>query len=118
MFGYLAAAPEKLTEEQFARYRAGYCGLCRCLKERNGQLSRLTLNYDMTFLVLLLGSLYEPEERSGESLCLVHPREKRPWFISEATEYAADMNLALAGSSFWTTGRMMGIPLPLPKPPF
>ena len=96
MFGYLSAAPEKLTEEQLLRYRAGYCGLCRCLKERHGELSRLTLNYDMTFLVLLLGSLYEPEERSGEGTCYMHPKEPRGFFISEATEYAADMNIALS----------------------
>ena len=116
--GQVLICPEKLTEEQFARYRAGYCGLCRCLKERNGQLSRLTLNYDMTFLVLLLGSLYEPEERSGESLCLVHPREKRPWFISEATEYAADMNLALARLKLLDNWQDDGNPLALAEAAF
>ena len=92
----MSAAPEKLTEEQLLRYRAGYCGLCRCLKERHGELSRLMLNYDMTFLVLLLGSLYEPEERSGEGTCYMHPKEPRGFFISAATEYAADMNIALS----------------------
>ena len=96
MFGILAADLGQLTEEQLLRYRACYCGLCRCLKERHGQLSRLTLNYDMSFLILLLGSLYEPEERAGEDRCLLHPRRQRAWFISEATEYAADMNLALS----------------------
>lgn len=96
MFGYLSAAQGELTEEQLLRYRACYCGLCRCLKERHGELSRLTLNYDMTFLVLLLGSLYEPEEQRGEKVCLPHPREPRGYFISEATAYAADMNIALS----------------------
>lgn len=96
MFGTLTAAPEKLTEGQFLRYKACYCGLCRCLKERHGQPARLTLNYDMTFLVLLLGSLYEPEERQGEDPCLRHPARPSPWFLSEATAYAADMNIALS----------------------
>ena len=54
MFGYLAADPARLSPEELARYKACYCGLCRCLQERHGTLSRLTLNYDMTFLVLLL----------------------------------------------------------------
>lgn len=85
-----------MTPQQFDRYRACYCGLCRCLKERHGQLPRLTLNYDMTFLVMLLNSLYEPAEREGEGVCLVHPRQARAWWQSEATEYAADINLALA----------------------
>lgn len=96
MFGYLAASAELLEQEQFDRYRACYCGLCRSLKERHGQLSRLTLNYDMTFLVLLLTSLYEPEERSGTEICIAHPRTARAWWRSEATDYAADMNIALA----------------------
>ena len=57
MFGYLMAASRLLDEDRQLRYRACYCGLCRSLKERHGQLSRLTLNYDLTFLVLLLSSL-------------------------------------------------------------
>ena len=62
MFGYLVAAPELMTEPQLGRYRAAYCGLCRSLRARHGQISGLTLTYDMTFLVLFLSSLYEPEE--------------------------------------------------------
>ena len=57
MFGYLVAAPELMTEPQLGRYRAAYCGLCRSLRARHGQISGLTLTYDMTFLVLLLDSL-------------------------------------------------------------
>ena len=96
MFGYLTADLSLLSEEELRRYKACYCGLCRCLGEDHGQLSRLSLNYDMTFLVLLLSSLYEPEERSGESRCLPHPVHPRAWWNNEATAYAADMNLALA----------------------
>ena len=96
MFGYLIASATSLTEAERSRYKACYCGLCRTLKERHGQLSRLTLNYDMTFLILLLQALYEPEERSGQEACIAHPREKREWWRSEVSEYAADMNVALA----------------------
>lgn len=96
MFGFLTAATGSLSEEQLARYKACYCGLCRSLQERHGQLSRLTLNFDMCFLVLLLGSLYEPEEQTGEDSCIIHPLEKRTWWRSEISDYAADMNVALA----------------------
>ena len=44
MFGYLTADTATLTEEQLKRYQACYCGLCRSLEKRHGQLSRLTLN--------------------------------------------------------------------------
>ena len=96
MFGYLAADTAALTAEQLQRYQACYCGLCRSLEKRHGQLSRLTLNYDMTFLVLLLSSLYEPVETAGENTCLRHPKSPRPWINNEICDYAADMNLALA----------------------
>lgn len=96
MFGYLAAQSGVLTEEQFGRYRACYCGLCRALKLRHGQLARFTLNYDMTFLVLLLGSLYEPEEESGLFRCGAHPTQPHGWWSSEMTDYAADINVMLS----------------------
>ena len=96
MVGYLIASASSLTEEERIRYKATYCGLCRTLKDRHGQISRLTLNYDITFLILLLQSLYEPEEKSGVETCIAHPREKREWWRSEISDYAADMNVALA----------------------
>lgn len=96
MFGYLVAKPELMTEPQLDRYRAAYCGLCRSLRQRHGQISGLTLTYDMTFLVLFLSSLYEPEEQVGEDTCIVHPFKARGWVMSAASDYAADMNLALA----------------------
>ena len=96
MFGFIVANTEALTEEQKTRYKGAYCGLCRTLQKRHGDLSRMTLNYDMTFLVLLLGSMYEPEERSGEGRCMAHPLHRRSWWTSRFTDYAADMNVALA----------------------
>lgn len=96
MFGYLTASVQQLTEEQALRYKSFYCGVCISLKRRHGQLSRLTLNYDLSFLVLLLSSLYEPEESVEESCCVVHPFKKQCMRFNEMSDYAADMNLMLA----------------------
>ena len=96
MFGYVLANTDGLTPEERARYRACYCGLCRTIGSRFSQPVRLTLTYDMTFLVLLLGSLYEPEEQSGAGRCLPHPTKAHPYVTSAITDYAADMNVALA----------------------
>ena len=57
MFGYVIANLEGLTQAQKDRYKGCYCGLCRVLKQRHGFSGRLTLTYDMTFLVLLLSAL-------------------------------------------------------------
>jgi hypothetical protein len=104
MFGYITADTTALTEEQSMRYRSCYCGLCRALRLRHGGLSRLTLNYDMTFLILLLNSLYEPEEQRGKERCIVHPLKRHGYWESVLTDYAADMNIALAyhnGADDW-----------------
>lgn len=96
MFGYLVAATKVLEEDELIRYKSVYCGLCRSLKRCFGQTARLTLNFDMTFLVLLLGSLYEPEEERGEQTCVRHPVEAHPYAMSELSDYAAHMNIAMA----------------------
>lgn len=96
MFGYIIANSEILSEEDKQRYKSVYCGLCRALKARHGQFGRMTLNYDMTFLILVLNSLYEPEMSKGDERCIVHPCSKHCFCSNEITEYASDMNVALA----------------------
>ena len=96
MFGYITINKEDLSSEALARYRAAYCGLCRTLKQRHGNSGRAALSYEMTFLMLLLGSLFEPDEESGEDICVIHPLKKRTYITHEYSDYAADMNLALA----------------------
>ena len=96
MFGYVIADTARLSPEQMRRYQGTYCGLCRTLHREYGLVSRMSLTYDMTFLTLILSSLYESEETSGEARCFVHPSKPRPFFESEITRYAAAMNAALA----------------------
>lgn len=96
MFGYILADTGSLSPEQLARYKGCYCGLCRCIGSRCGQLCRMTLTYDMVFLTLLLGSLYEPIEVEKSGPCPRHPLGKRSSRQSEATEYAADLSMILA----------------------
>ncbi len=96
MFGYVSASLKELTQEQKLRYNAVYCGVCRNIRSRAGQAARLNLSFDMTFLALLLMSLYEPEETCGPNACKLHPIEKRPWVDNPIIGYCADMNIALA----------------------
>ena len=96
MFGFVTAYLAELDEPQKIRYQSVYCGICRQIREQSGQRARLSLSYDMTFLALLLMSLYEPAEKSGRNACMVHPIRKRPWTDNEMIRYSADMNVALA----------------------
>lgn len=96
MFGYCIAAQAQLSPAEQARYRACYCGLCRAIGARSGQVSRCCLTYDMVFLALLLGSLYEPPEAEQAGPCPLHPFQRRDSLGSAAVDYAADLNVILA----------------------
>ena len=95
MFGYVTASLKELDKQQQNRYGAVYCGICRRIRLQSGNVARLGLSYDMAFLALLLMSLYEPEEVSGDKACALHPIRKRPWIDNPYIQYAADMNVVL-----------------------
>ena len=95
MFGYITVDKPEMKVKDFYRYKAYYCGLCKSLQENYGLKGRVTLSYDVTFLVLVLTSLYEPKEEKSESRCPVHPIKKIPILQNEISRYGADMNLLL-----------------------
>ncbi len=97
MFGYIRPLECELRVREQKEYRAHYCGLCKAIGRRYGQLARLTLNYDSTFLSAFLCA------QSGRTparlcRCLCHPFGKKQPVIApnDATDYAADVNLLLA----------------------
>ena len=73
MFGYVTASLKELDKEAEQRYGAVYCGICRRIRIQSGNIARIGLSYDMSFLALLLMSLYEPQEESGKKACKLHP---------------------------------------------
>lgn len=95
MFGYVRPNLADMSPEVQARYRAHYCGLCHAIGDRHGQAARMALTFDLAYLTIFLGSLYEPEETSGEGKCVPHPVKKHAWVRSKITDYAADMTIAL-----------------------
>lgn len=96
MFGYININQKIMTDENKKAYQAYYCGLCRRLKSNCGTKGQMLLNYDMTFLIVLLTGLYELTNETSEITCALHPTKKRTVWINEATDYAADMNVILA----------------------
>ena len=95
MFGYVTPDLSALNDIQKQRYRSFYCGLCHSLRDRYGHASRISLSNDMTFLALLLTSLYEPETVCKESRCAIHPVKAHEFIASPMIDYAADMNALL-----------------------
>lgn len=96
MFGYIAINKAEMKFKDYDVYHAYYCGLCRRLQELYGIRGQMTLSYDMTFLVLLLTGLYEPETRTRFARCAAHPLEKHMICTNELTDYAAAVNLIVS----------------------
>lgn len=100
MFGYIVANPEKLNSEQRARYKGLYCGLCKKLGENRAKINKMTLTYDLVLLILVLSSVENEEYAAVEGKCMLHPLEKKIFLVNSKTEFAADMNIALAYYKF------------------
>ncbi len=96
MFGYVTINKSELKFKEYYSYKGYYCGLCKMLKTKYSNKSRMTLNYDMTFLILLLSSLYEPQNKIYNERCMVHPSQKQLIIQNEITEYAASLNIILS----------------------
>ncbi|MEG0963270.1 MAG: DUF5685 family protein [Lachnospiraceae bacterium] len=96
MFGYIIVNKQEMKFKEFDLYQSYYCGFCQKLRERYGKRGQLTLSYDMTFVIILLTSLYESKTEDGKCKCIAHPFEAHPTRSNEFTEYAADMNLLLS----------------------
>lgn len=96
MFGYVTPCKMELKIKDYEVFKAYYCGLCIALKNNSNNLCRMALNYDMTFLAILIDSLEDSKVESTLSSCIAHPLKKRAKIINNnALNYASFCNLAL-----------------------
>ncbi len=96
MFGYIYVNEQELKLREMVTYRSFYCGLCDELHRRYGRSAQMVLNYDTTFLAILLTGLYEPETQFDEKRCIPHPVRRHTMAHNDAIGYAADMCVLLA----------------------
>ncbi len=95
MFGYVRPSLARLSQKDKDRFSAMYCGLCRTLGHRCGKTAPFILNYDFTFLAVLLAPA-EPEAPLHRR-CAIHPLRGRDYFPENAAlELAADCSVILA----------------------
>ena len=96
MFGYISINKAEMKFKDYDVYHSYYCGLCKVLKECYGRRGQVTLSFDMTFLVVLLTGLYEPDTKTEMVRCIAHPTQKHAAKTNEFTEYAAAINIILS----------------------
>ena len=95
MFGYVRPPMDLLEEAEKDRFQRAYCGLCHALGERYGLAARFILNYDFTYLAILLSEGAEGETCSAR--CPVSPVKKRDYAKPDAAAaLAADESVILA----------------------
>ena len=95
MFGYVRPPLEALPQQEADRFRRAYCGLCHTLGQRYGPAARMILNYDFTYLAILLSDRTEADPCRRRCVSSpIRPRAYQP--ASPALELAADESVILA----------------------
>ena len=90
MFGYVRINKMDLTFREYEHYKAYYCGLCKYLKRNHTELSRMTINYDITFLIVLLSSIYQPSAQVFHEKCIVDPVKKKKHSTNKSAPFLQD----------------------------
>ena len=98
MFGYVVVDKPNMLIKDFADYRAYYCGLCKTLGKEYNNLTRFSVNYDITFLTLLLHNYEKLEPKYEQSRCIAHPiGAKKPMVLTNPIqEIVAHINIIMA----------------------
>lgn len=102
MLGYVTIEREELKVREMDVYQGYYCGICKSIGKRYGQIPRFALSYDAVFLAILLAALESGErEKLKQEHCIAHPVMRKPVIHgSKAIDYAADVMLILAYHKF------------------
>jgi hypothetical protein len=78
MFGYLLPDKQELKVKDFTLYRAAYCGVCRAIKLKYGDLPRFAVSWDAAVLSVLLIGASGVEPKARPRGCVLNPVQKRP----------------------------------------
>ena len=97
MFGYVRINKPELKVKEYEAYRGLYCSLCKAIGKYFGVFARLTLSYDITFLLLarLSVTAKRPCYKSGR--CHFNPAKKCNYCTNSDDElkYAAAVSMML-----------------------
>ena len=100
MFGYVVANKEKLSTQDAETFRGFYCALCHSLQSRHGLCARMTLNFDMSFLAIMLSCVYNVSTEDSRRRCFIHPIKPHLSCHNHFVDYAADINIMLSYYKF------------------
>ncbi len=97
MFGYITPDNPYLYLKDLNLYKALYCGLCKSMGGTCGQISRFTLNYDITFLSALVHNIMDKDVVIKQQKCAVHWFKRRSVALGdEITAMLGNLNVILS----------------------
>ena len=96
MFGYITPLYNELKLGDYYYFKSYYCGLCNTIKENFGNIPRLTLNYDLTFIGFLLDGLFSNQIFIKQVRCIKHAN-KKILILTDTTalDYCANLSILL-----------------------
>ncbi len=77
MFGYILPDKPNMFMKDYALYKAFYCGMCKSIKCEQGTLMRLSVNYDVTFINILLHGIMDQKMEFSTEACILNPFKKK-----------------------------------------
>lgn len=96
MLGYVQIDKGELKVREYEVYTGYYCGICKSIGKRYGQLPRMVLSYDAAFLAVLLAALDDEKDSPVPEHCIGHHIKKKTIIRNAAIDYAGDIMLILA----------------------
>lgn len=95
MYGYVRPLKGELKVREYESFKAAYCGLCHRLKARYGFAARFVVNFDFTYMAMLLS---EPGVgKLSYCRCAASPLRKKCCHCEDpALDRAADYSVILA----------------------
>lgn len=99
MLGYLHPKLKCSNSKLKEQYKALYCGLCHSLKKNYGYRGIACLNYEVTFLLLLIISASEKESVIFHGSCCLTPFVRVPFidYLSREVKTSADISILVSG---------------------
>lgn len=97
MFGYVKTDTPNMYVKDTVLYKAMYCGLCKGIGKTCGLKGRFVLNYDLTFLSVLVHNVLGVDVNVKKQRCIMHAITKKPMAeFDNLTGRVAALNVILA----------------------
>lgn len=96
MFGYIYPFKLDLKIKHYIMFKSYYCSLCHQIKKNYGNIPRISINFDITFISILLDSFSTIKPTVTKKFCIIHPVEKKLIMQNnQSINYASHINLIL-----------------------